>query len=290
MYGCGFTEGVPNKPWSCQNSSQSGNKDAGVITVCVRFVNAISYATLQRGLRIKLKAQSLRFLLSINPAVSFLSRSGRLPIYNKREWASTLECQLWFRRHGSHSIGGIMRGFHYDTNLTTSLEIFDTFGINYSDRLSTHAYRAKRALYRRCKYKLYRVQNTYSICPQWNMRNPGVAFHRSRLRMRHQQCLKMFQRPCLTHTRLRRWCGMHKPVSIPPQCSQLHLLSLRPQHEPVLTPVFSNVTVAHVLDSSFSMSGSPGIIPVSTFSTLNFALTPGACITDHQVPQSVVNS
>ena len=58
-----------------------------------------------------------------------------------------------------------MREFHYDTNLTsaaTNLEIFDTFGINYSDRLSTHAYRAKRA----CKYKLYRVQNTYSICPQ----------------------------------------------------------------------------------------------------------------------------
>jgi len=64
--------------------------------------------------------------------------------------------------------------------------------------------------------------------------------------------------------------------------SHLTASSVEPQHEPVLTPVFSNVTVAHVFDSSFSMSSSPGIIPVSTFSTLNFALTPGACVTDYR--------
>jgi hypothetical protein len=44
-----------------------------------------------------------------------------------------------------------MRGFYYDENLTASLDIFDAFGINSSDRLSTHAHRAKRALSRRRK-------------------------------------------------------------------------------------------------------------------------------------------
>jgi hypothetical protein len=54
-----------------------------------------------------------------------------------------------------------------------------------------------------------------------------------------------------------------------PSQSHLTASSVEPQHEPVLTPVFSNVTVAHVLDSSFSVSGSPGIIPHSAPSILH---------------------
>ncbi|KAG2354980.1 hypothetical protein BDR07DRAFT_1493811 [Suillus spraguei] len=40
-------------------------------------------------------------------------------------------------------LGEIMRGFHYDTNICASLDLFDPFGINSTDHLSTHAYRAK---------------------------------------------------------------------------------------------------------------------------------------------------
>ncbi|KAG1859246.1 hypothetical protein F4604DRAFT_1906143 [Suillus subluteus] len=49
-------------------------------------------------------------------------------------------------------LGGIMQGFHYDENICASLDLFDAFGINSSDRLSTHAYRAKRALARQVRY------------------------------------------------------------------------------------------------------------------------------------------
>ncbi|KAG2361563.1 hypothetical protein BDR07DRAFT_1485725 [Suillus spraguei] len=49
-------------------------------------------------------------------------------------------------------LGGIMRGFHYDTNICASLDLFDAFGINSTDHLSTHAYRAKRALARQVIY------------------------------------------------------------------------------------------------------------------------------------------
>ena len=45
----------------------------------------------------------------------------------------------------------------------------------------------------------------------------------------------------------------------------------------VLIPVFSNVTLAHLVNSMISMPGSPRVIPVSTFITVTFALTPGAC-------------
>lgn len=58
-------------------------------------------------------------------------------------------------------LGGIMRGFHYDENISTSLDLFDAFGINSSDRLSTHAYRAKRALARQ-------VRHTNSLPSQGN--------------------------------------------------------------------------------------------------------------------------
>ena len=49
----------------------------------------------------------------------------------------------------------------------------------------------------------------------------------------------MFQRPRLTRTRLRRVTRDAQARSNP--TSQLRLLSLWPQYEPLLTPVFSNV-------------------------------------------------
>ncbi|KAG2111578.1 uncharacterized protein F5147DRAFT_744738 [Suillus discolor] len=48
--------------------------------------------------------------------------------------------------HRNINHDGIMRGFHYDTNISASLDLFDAFGINSSDHLSTHAYCAKCAL------------------------------------------------------------------------------------------------------------------------------------------------
>ncbi|KAJ8583007.1 hypothetical protein M405DRAFT_867360 [Rhizopogon salebrosus TDB-379] len=48
-------------------------------------------------------------------------------------------------------LGGSCEDFTNE-NLTASLDIFDAFGINSSDRLSTHAHRAKRALSRRLRY------------------------------------------------------------------------------------------------------------------------------------------
>ncbi|KAG1819692.1 uncharacterized protein BJ212DRAFT_1298130 [Suillus subaureus] len=58
-------------------------------------------------------------------------------------------------------LGGIMQGFHYDENISTSLDLFDAFGINSSDCLSTHAYCAKCAL-------AQHVRHTKSLLSQGN--------------------------------------------------------------------------------------------------------------------------
>ncbi|KAG1799560.1 hypothetical protein EV424DRAFT_1545973 [Suillus variegatus] len=114
-------------------------------------------------------------------------------------------------------LGGIMRGFHYDTNISASLDLFDAFGINSSDRLSTHAYRAKRALARQVRY-------TRSSPSEGN-----TSFA----------------------------CVHLTPPPVEPQ--------------PELIP-----------NSSLMTGSTGGAIPVSTFSTLTYALTAGAHVMDHR--------
>jgi hypothetical protein len=79
MLSIASAEPHPDLPGALKKIKKGGNKAAGMKTVCSIRKSYLLSSMLQRGLRIKLKAQSLHFLLSINPAVSFLSRSGRPP-------------------------------------------------------------------------------------------------------------------------------------------------------------------------------------------------------------------
>ncbi|KAG2368028.1 hypothetical protein BDR07DRAFT_151904 [Suillus spraguei] len=78
-------------------------------------------------------------------------------------------------------LGGIMRGFHYDTNICASLDLFDPFGINSTDHLSTHAYRAKQAVARQVRYvkSLPSEGNTSFACFHCH---PGIDIEHSYLR------------------------------------------------------------------------------------------------------------
>jgi len=159
MLSIASAEPHPDLPGALKKIKKGGNKAAGMKTVC-----SICKRYLLRNVTawLKDKIEGTKFAL---PAL--YQPSSLIPLEIWKASPSTTNGNEQAHRNvnrdgvGLTLLGGIMRGFHYDANLTTSLEIFDTFGINYSDRLSTHAYRAKRALYRRCKYKLYRVQNTY---------------------------------------------------------------------------------------------------------------------------------
>lgn len=97
------------------------------------------------------KFLSSHFRHSISPTVLFHSKFGRprqlLPTAMSKHTGTSI-VMVW----ALHCWEESCEDFTTTKSISTSLDLFDAFGINSSDRLSTHAYRAKCALARQVRH------------------------------------------------------------------------------------------------------------------------------------------